>query len=65
MASCNSCERNPVVSFNGRGLCADHADQWVTVETNHASLTSGPMPDELKRLGSRQQGAATHKPRHY
>lgn len=62
---CLQCELNPVVCFNGRGLCASHADNWVTVETRHAPILSGPMSDEMRTKGSRQQGAVTHKPRHY
>lgn len=65
MASCLDCELKPVICFNGNGLCARHADNWVTVETRHAPLLSGPMPEDIRKLGARQQGVTSHKPRHY
>jgi hypothetical protein len=62
---CLACELNPIVHFNGRGLCSEHSDQWIAVETRHAPLLSGPMSVEERRIGSRQQGVTSHKPRHY
>lgn len=63
MSICLQCELHPVVHFNGAGLCADHADQWIATETRHAPALSGPMLARDRR--SPQKGIVSNTPRHY